>query len=141
MVIHRLWQKTEITMPKLLAWFITFNFVNLAWIFFRANSFNEALSLIKAMIGLNGIVMPINYIKFMGFLGPFGVKFAWTNWNTKLIAMILIALILSIFFVNSNKMVINFKPSLKNAFITSLLLFSCLFSIMTIKSEFIYFQF
>ena len=141
MVIHRLWQKTEITMPKLLAWFITFNFVNFAWIFFRANSFNEALSLIKAMIGLNGIVMPMNYFKFMGFLGPYGVKFEWTNWNIKLIGMISLALILSILFVNSNQMVINFKPSLKNAFITSLLLFICLFSVMTIKSEFIYFQF
>jgi D-alanyl-lipoteichoic acid acyltransferase DltB (MBOAT superfamily) len=141
MVIHRLWKKTEISMPKIVAWFITFNFVNFAWIFFRSNNFNEALSLIKAMIGLNGIVLPTHFDKVLGFLGRYGVKFGTVDWSIRVIVMIFICLSISILFKNSNKMVEDFKPSFYNSLITSCLLFICLFSMMAIKSEFIYFQF
>ena len=55
LVIHRLWQSVGLKLPKILAWFITFNFVNFAWVFFRANSVDDALKVIKGMLGLNGI--------------------------------------------------------------------------------------
>lgn len=48
-IICRLWHKTRINMPKWMAWMITFNFVNIAWIFFRAKSFSSALKVLKAM--------------------------------------------------------------------------------------------
>lgn len=34
LAIHRLWQSLGFKMNKILAWFITFNFVNITWIFF-----------------------------------------------------------------------------------------------------------
>ena len=40
--INHLWRKTEIIIPKFLGWFITFNAVNFAWIFFRASDFDNA---------------------------------------------------------------------------------------------------
>jgi len=36
LAIHRLWQNLGFKMWTWLAWFITFNFVNIAWVFFRA---------------------------------------------------------------------------------------------------------
>ncbi len=48
-LIYRLWRKTGITLNKFLAWFITFNFVNLSWVFFRAKSFDSAQKVLSAM--------------------------------------------------------------------------------------------
>ena len=58
MVVHRLWQKSGLILPKLLAWFLTFQFVNVAWIFFRADSFATAINILKGMCGLNGFNFP-----------------------------------------------------------------------------------
>lgn len=54
LVVHRLWQKAGLVMPKVLAWVVTFNFVNFAWIFFRAKEMEDALKVIRGMVGLNG---------------------------------------------------------------------------------------
>ncbi len=57
--VHRAYshaaRKFHFTMPKILAWFITFNFINLAWVFFRAKDLNSALKVLKGMVGLNGV--------------------------------------------------------------------------------------
>jgi len=49
LVIHRFWKQLGFTMPKVLAWFITFNFINIAWVFFRAQNFDDALKVLKGM--------------------------------------------------------------------------------------------
>ena len=55
-VIHRIWKGTAIQMPKWLAWFITFQFVNAAWVFFRAPDLKSAGRIFKGMLGLSGSV-------------------------------------------------------------------------------------
>jgi len=55
MIIQHLWQRTRINMPPLIAWLITFNFINISWIFFRAESFDDAMKLLRGMCGLNEI--------------------------------------------------------------------------------------
>lgn len=52
-VIHRLWRQTDLHLNKFFAWFITFNFVNFAWIFFRAESIRDAGKVIKAMFNIS----------------------------------------------------------------------------------------
>jgi len=49
LVVHRFWQQMGLRMPKLLGWFITFNFINIAWVFFRANSFHDAKKVLQGM--------------------------------------------------------------------------------------------
>jgi len=58
LVIHRLWRKFNIRMPRFLAWVLTFNFVNGAWVFFRAKTFGDATKVLKGMVGMNGVVFP-----------------------------------------------------------------------------------
>ena len=72
-VVHRLWTRVGWRMPNLLAWLTTFLFVNVAWVFFRAQTFSDALRVLKGMVGLNSIVLP----KFMKstFLLEHGVTF------------------------------------------------------------------
>ena len=56
--IQRCWQQLFKPMPKWLAWFLTFQFVNIAWIFFRATSWADALKVLKAMFDLSALQVP-----------------------------------------------------------------------------------
>ena len=49
LMIHKFWKSLGFRMPKLLAWFITFNFINVAWVFFRAKEWDDAIKVLKGM--------------------------------------------------------------------------------------------
>ena len=55
--MHKFWQRLGTPLPRWLAWFLTFNFVNLAWVFFRARDFDAALRVLSGMAGLNGFAL------------------------------------------------------------------------------------
>lgn len=50
LVIHRFWKRLRYPMPPVLAWFLTFMFVNVSWVFFRAKTLDDALRVIGGMI-------------------------------------------------------------------------------------------
>ena len=52
-LIHRLWLKTGFHLNKILAWLITFNFVNIAWIFFRSDKAKDACTILKKMFDVS----------------------------------------------------------------------------------------
>ena len=52
--MHRLWHRLGYEMSDLWGWIVTFLFVNTTWVFFRANSVDDALRVLKGMVGLNG---------------------------------------------------------------------------------------
>lgn len=52
MVLHRLWSRFGFRLPVVVSWLLTFNFVNLTWIFFRARDMDSALGVIRGMLGL-----------------------------------------------------------------------------------------
>lgn len=54
LAIQRFWQHTGVRINVYLAWLITFMFLNLTWVFFRATSFEDALRVLRGMAGLNG---------------------------------------------------------------------------------------
>ena len=49
LVINHIWKTLNLHMPKILAWFITFNFINIAWVFFRAKNWDDALKVLNGM--------------------------------------------------------------------------------------------
>ncbi|HHU95002.1 MAG TPA: MBOAT family protein [Alcaligenaceae bacterium] len=55
LIIHRLWKKAGYTLPKTVAWLITFLFVNITWVFFRANSMDDAWRILKGMVDVASI--------------------------------------------------------------------------------------
>lgn len=55
LMVHRLWNSMGLRMPALPAWFLTFMFANVAWVFFRADSVQGATGLLRSMVGLNGV--------------------------------------------------------------------------------------
>jgi alginate O-acetyltransferase complex protein AlgI len=140
-VVHRWWKTFGITLPQFLAWFLTFNFVNFAWIFFRAKDVNDAIYVIKGMLGLNGIRLPAGLASVFSFLSRYGVKFGEGDWDITIMAFLIIFLTLSILFNNSNQMLDDFNPSLAKLGFTVLLLVTSLFTIASVSSQFIYFNF
>ena len=54
LIVQRIWSELGFRLNKFLAWFITFNFVNIAWVFFRAKEWDDALKVLKGMFGLGG---------------------------------------------------------------------------------------
>jgi alginate O-acetyltransferase complex protein AlgI len=127
LALHRAWQKLHYSMPTLLAWFLTFNFINLGWIFFRAKDFSSALNIIKSMIGLNGLPSPSMSLSHM-------------DGSWLLIIMILIGMVVCVGFKNSQELTAQFKPTPKYALITAILLTTCILCLRT-YSEFLYFRF
>ncbi len=68
LVVCRAWKKMGGRLPVFVAWLLTFIFVNMAWVFFRARSWNEALKVLSAMCGLNGVALPEEWSPCLGFL-------------------------------------------------------------------------
>lgn len=56
--INHLWRKLNIHLPKIINWLLTFNVVNIAWIFFRADNFGQAFNIIKAMLDISSFSYP-----------------------------------------------------------------------------------
>lgn len=144
-VICRYWSKFNIRMPKWLAWFITFNFVNAAWVFFRATTWSDAMKVLKAMAGMNGFTLPPALASTLASLQQYGVQFgdmAIENGNL-LFVYLLIAFIVILLCKNSMQLLESFKPN----WTSSLFITSTIFIIIYVtfkfnrNSEFLYFNF
>ncbi len=125
LVIHRFWKKLGFTMNSILAWIITFNFVNIAWVFFRAKEWDDAINVLKGMFGLSGVspkVLP--YISF------FDKDDLW-----KFIAVFIIVL-----FLKNSMQMLKRPINLKKAVFISFLFSWAVLSLGKV-SEFLYFNF
>lgn len=139
--MHRVWQNLGFKMHKILAWFITFNFINFTWIFFRAKEWEDAIKVLKGMLGMNGIILPSALVGKLEFLSVFGVEFgAWlTNIRGNVITVVaLLSGLIIISFRNSNE--IKFRSSIMYLLFSSILFAYSLLSFSKI-SEFLYFNF
>jgi len=64
LVVHRIYSRGNwFKLPTWLAWMMTFLFVNFAWVFFRAESFDSAYYIVQAMLDFNDIQLP-KFIEF-----------------------------------------------------------------------------
>lgn len=63
---HRLWGLTGIRLPRALAWLLTFNAVNVAWVFFRAQDLGAAWKVLRGMAGMAGVALPERAARWLG---------------------------------------------------------------------------
>ncbi len=103
---------TQTKSYKILCWFLTFNFINLAWIFFRAENLQGALNLLKSMFGVVWVELPAKWHRMPESL-------AQISGRNDTIFYIIIAVLLCVLAKNSFELVQNFRS---NAFKFSLLL-------------------
>ena len=145
--VHRLWMKTGIRMNKVLAWFLTFNFINIAWVFFRAHSWDNAINVLTGMAGLHGILVSPNLAgnPFLQKLTVIGIRFG--GWRTHLPnaeTYVYFFCILLIPFVliakNSNELLQRFQTNWKTVLAVSMMMILGLL-LLNETSSFVYFNF
>jgi len=134
--INHLWRKTKIQLPKFINWLLTFNAVNLAWIFFRANSFESAMNIVKAMFDVNRFVVPHSYglgKYFKAFENSVEILFSFRELGIIVLCLVLATLVVKrekIESINSYAAAVGF----------SIIFLFTVLSMGQIK-EFLYFQF
>lgn len=130
-IVHRIWKSFNKSLPKLLGWLITFNIINIFWIFFRAKSLNDAFKVLTAMFNVSSIRSFITkeYLSSTNtYLG-----------NSTTFFILFIALVIALFFKNSQE-----KNNNTNSFLWRIEFF--LFSTTSILfleriASFLYFNF
>ncbi len=143
-VLHRIWQRFGTKMPKLFAWFITFNFVNITWIFFRAETWDKAVNILQGMMGLQGIMFDRGVAKTLAFMTQYGVTFGNFlddgNSGKGALKAVLVALIFTLWAKNSQEWLRDFKPNYQYFMFTVVIMFWCITQLNHVKS-FLYFNF
>jgi len=144
LTIHRTWSKVGFKVWTWLAWLITFNFVNITWVFFRAKEWGSAVKVLGSMFSLDNIVLPNQLADKLAFLSNYGVEFGGFTANLSagmdLIVWLLIGFILIIFFKNPMEVSRKFKTNILYLTIHIIIIFTSL-SLLNTISEFLYFNF
>jgi len=60
----RVWSRAGYALPRVAAWAVTFLFVTASWVFFRANSLDDAFAMLRAMAGRPAATIPGNAMSF-----------------------------------------------------------------------------
>ena len=144
LVVNRIWKSLGMILPIWLSWFLTFNFVNVAWIFFRSNNWEDAIKVLKGMVGLSGVVLPSFLSKHLSFLGNYGLEFGGLIENisdNKFIPLwIFFSFIFVLSFNNSMEIKKNFSMNYKTSIFAGIAFVWSFLSINRV-SEFLYFNF
>lgn len=86
---------------KALCWLLTFNFVSIAWVFFRAENLQGALNLLKTMFGIVWVDLPQEAYKANQLLKSI-------DGTDRTFAYIIIAILVCVFCKNSFEFMQNF---------------------------------
>ena len=154
-VINHYWKKYKIKMNKILAWFITFNFINITFVFFRAKELDDAMKVLSSMFSLNNIVLPDKLENKLSFLSNYGIEFGWwakdiggNDWTA---IWLIVGFILVLMFKNSTQKLDIFKMDYKSSLLSVIAFISSGFlsavalvggvTSLNKVSEFLYFNF
>jgi len=127
LVIHRAWSRLGFKLWTWLAWLITFNFINIAWVFFRAKEWNDAIKVLDGMAGLSSITVG----KVTQHIGD----------SFKILTWVIIGFIIVLLLKNSNSF-LKKKMNIWLIVISSLLFsYSVFLSLVSSSQVFLYFNF
>ena len=146
-VITRHFKRWFEKLPPALNWLMTFFFVNLTWILFRADSIADAVKFLKRLVMME--CGPVNENIVNAFLLP---EWKFLVYYNPLFALLEyhMTFFLTLYFVgifalllgarNAHEHMLTFKPSVKTLAVTALLLIWCVLSFSSV-SIFLYFNF
>jgi alginate O-acetyltransferase complex protein AlgI len=139
-IIYRAWSQLGLRLPKVIAWFVTFLFVHLAWVYFRAPDIDSAHAMFGKMFSFADLQVPPMIARIVR--DTMGIRFgtAIPFFDLNLLLYIVLFLGIVLFTKNSIEKLETFKPTVKNAaFISILTVVSLLY--LNRVSEFLYFNF
>lgn len=140
-VICRWWKGTGHRMNNVSAWIVTFLFVHLAWVFFRALTLADALTVLKAMFGFNGFYLPSGLASLLPSIDEsWLLKLPFSASSIEVALTLAIGLALAFFAKNSVEIMEQKQRNTRMAVFIAVLLF---YSVMQLQqvSEFLYFNF
>jgi alginate O-acetyltransferase complex protein AlgI len=118
--------------------------VNVAWVFFRAKEWDDAIKVLGSMFSLDNIVLSGTFSERLHFLSAYGVTFStWLdhiNGTFETILWIFIAFIFILAFKNSIEKAKEFELNYKTIFLVAICLICGILSLNKI-SQFLYFNF
>ncbi len=149
-LFRRICRPRQLRVPTWAGWAVTFVCVNVAWVFFRAESVSRAVSIVKGMAGLNGVIVKSRHLP--GFLVEalaavhipvVGRVASWHYFAPHERNMILLVTVIALAMPNTWEWVhssVERRPTRRTAiFIGAVLCVSVLF--LGKVNEFLYFQF
>lgn len=141
--IHQLWSRIELNMPKWLAWLITFNFLNVSWVFFRAKEWEDAIRILYGMVGGYGLYLSDKLLR-IGFLHDLALDNPQLFTSLSLGRTPYVVIVVAVAFVllarNSQQQLTRFQTNLPMLFVIGGLFMGTLLNMNRI-SEFLYFNF
>jgi len=144
LVVNHCWRRKKITMPKFLAWLLTFLFINVTFVVFRSKNITEAVKVLKAMVGLGAPIFPQGHEDVT--LNMFTHSQIWKTLLVNIqgrdgtLIELLIVLLFTFITKNSIQLAGSFKPDWKRfVFLIAIAIYSLLN--MGKVTEFLYFQF
>ena len=145
-VLHKIFEKTWDRIPKVISWFLTFVFLNITWIFFRAESLSQVGMLFQKLFTsfewkLNsGLMQQFDVLEFTYIeehVGPL-LKIVKVNPQIHLLIVMLIGLFVAL--IPKNLYEKEFRTGILNALVSVILLVWCIMSFSGV-STFLYFNF
>ena len=152
LVIQRAWNQLGFKLWSWLAWLITFNFINIAWVFFRAREWEDATKVLSAMFSIDNMVISKSFATLVNTWNPLeqyinftGIKFK-TFMSIYTLEMIILGFIVILWFKNSNELAVKFNEMKKIPilwYLFSIIVLGTSFISMSLQtgSEFLYFNF
>ena len=140
-VLYRMCKKAYDKIPDLLQWLVTFLFINVSWVFFRAPSVADALKLIKQVVA-GGWHFSINAELAETLLQPtlISVPSQFLPIHLVVAGAVLISILGCVFLKNNLERIKTFKPSFPWLIATYILLVVGLLSLSGV-STFLYTNF
>ncbi len=149
LVVNNLWRHFKLPCPKALGWILTFLFVMIGFVYFRAESFADATAIVAAMFGGSTIVLPVGLVERLPILatslgaqsGDWFAKLGTLGFKFNLLVAISWGLIL--LFKNSRQWREVQKLSWGTAYLTSLFIVLAINLIVSAANpaKFLYFNF
>lgn len=139
-MIFRYWKTFNIELPKYIAWFITFFFVHIAWVFFRSPDLTTVKVMLTKMFGIPSFHFPAGISAQLNeWLGTHFYPVTY-YFDLKLVLLFAGILAIVVFTKNSIERMNNFTPSYRSALFLSLIGVISLIYLSRV-SEFLYFKF
>ena len=130
LAINHYCRRAKLKISKAVAWFITFNFVNLTLVIFRADEWSDVIKVFSGMIGINNIGSMWGLVDF----GPID------KFDLVYLVMVFLIAFIGFFVNNSTSMTYHaMQNKIRYIYMSVLLFLSTLH--LNRASEFIYFNF
>ena len=143
LVLHRIWADVGYRLNKYIAWFVTFNFINITWVLFRAKDFVAAKKIIVSMF-CGDLVLDYHWKEFMPKSSFYEINYGpWLQniyAENRIFIYLLLSMVIVVVSKNSNTLVSSMRASKKTALMMSMLFAYAALSLNR-ASEFLYFNF